>query len=313
MSRGIKRLWIAIGGIFVAGVALAAIGFTFGGSGSAWIDRDGLHFGNPETSTKEFVDKESDSFDNVDVELIAADVELVVGSSYGYELTYTGRNEPTIEVSGNTLRVIEKDDIWSINFFGWRNSLSSQAKLTVYVPSKTVLDKVSLSTASGDTVLSGKKVGIKDLHCQSASGSVTLNDLELEQLMLEVVSGDVKISTVSAESATINMVSGKLICTDAITDNLVVDMVSGSARVQGTIAQSLVINTVSGDADFDLTGNKDDYSFSFDRISGDIKVDGRSIDGLTGADATDTNTQGKRSGRIEIDTVSGSVNINFKE
>ena len=313
MSKGIKILWIVIGSMFALGVVLAAVGFAMGGSSNGWVDRHGVHFGNPTQNTVELADRESEPFENIDVLMVAADVEFVTGSSYGYEFTFTGTEEPTVEIKGGTLRVVEDDNNWRFNIFGLWNVFDNQAKLTVYVPSDVTLNSVGISTASGDTVISGEEVSIKTLDCQSASGGITASNLNLEQLKIDVASGDVKLTSITAKDAKINMVSGSLYYDKATLDSLVLDMASGDATIKGTIANDLVLRMVSGDADFDLIGNEEDYSISINRISGDIRINGRVVDtgDLPGSTNLNSSTGGK--GRIEIDTTSGSVNINFKQ
>ena len=311
MSKGIKTLWIVIGSLFALGIILAAVGFALGGTGSAWADRNGIHFGNPTENRVELAEKESEPFENLDVLLVSADVEFVTGSSYGYEFVYTGSQEPSVEIKDGTLRVVEDENNWRINIFGLWNIFDNQAKLTVYVPSDAALNSVAISTASGDTVISGEGVNIKSLDCQSASGGITASNLDLEQLKIDVASGDVKLAAITANDARINLISGCLTYDKATLDSLIIDMASGDATVSGTVTSNLVLRMVSGDADFNLIGNEEDYSFSINRISGDIRVNGRGVNtgDLPGSTNQSSSTGG--SGRIEIDTTSGSVNINF--
>lgn len=312
MSKGIKILWAVIGSLFALGIVLTVVGVSQGGTGWAWLDRNGMHFGNRDYNTIEQSDLNSAAFSNVDVKLVEADVELVESTSFGYELVYSGNSEPTVEISGNTLKVIEHESDWHIGIMNLWVFDQYYAKLTIYVPKDAELDSVSLSTASGDTILTGNSVGIGDLTCQSASGGVNLSNLELGQLRLDVASGDVTLSNVGAEDAKFNMASGDLKSTDSRFGTLALDMASGWARVSGVITRDLTINMISGDADFDLIGSEDDYSFSVSRASGDIRVNGRNIADGNLPGSSNYNTGDGRQGRVEIDTASGSVNINFR-
>jgi len=317
MSRGIKTLWIVIGSIFALGIVLAAVGFALGASGSAWFDRQGLHFGYGEERTMQLANNASESFEDIDIRLIEADVEILVADNYGYDFTYTGTNDPRIEVRHGTLTVVEQEDNWRINIFGfwnWRgwSLFDTHAILKVYVPRNAALNSVSFSTASGRTVLNGNQISIKKLDCNSASGDIRLTDLTLEQLSLDVASGDVDMNNVAAASANINMLSGRLNYRGAELDSLVLNMTSGDVDLEGEVTKLLQLRMISGDASILLAGNQDDYSFQFRKLSGNIKVNGQRVDGNTSWPSS-TNTSGNgQGGHIEVDTTSGNVNIDFR-
>ncbi len=314
MSRGIKTLWIVIGCLFAMGIVLAAVGFALGATGSAWFDRRGLHFGVQDALPYEASDLDSEAFENINIELIEADVELVVGTGYGYEFSYLGSAEPIVEVSNGTLRVVENDDGWRVNIMGfWSMWNHQQAKLTVYVPGDAALSNVKLATVSGDTYLGGESVPIKSLTCQSASGNVSMGDLDLERLDLEVASGDVRLDSVTAKEANINIISGRFDFDQGSLDNLVMDMASGDVWFKGTVTSSLALRMISGNADLELTGSEDDYSFGINRINGEVHINGRSAGDSYLPESTSIGAASEDKAHIQIDTTSGSVNIIFTD
>lgn len=310
MRRGIKIFWIVIGSIFALGLALAIIGFALGASGRAWLDSTGMHFGNQETTTSVLADSASDSFRNIDVTLIEADVEIIVASDYGYEFTYRGSNVPEVSVSNGTLKVVEKSVInnWTLNIFGSWNFFETSSRLKVFVPADAALDVVSISTASGATVLNNRQIEIRKLVCQSASGDVRLSDLSLEQLNLDVASGDIEMHNVSANDVRITMMSGSLTANAVKYRNLKLDLASCDIDIQGEISDQLNINMLSGNVKIRLTGNPDDYSYEVTNLSGDVRINGRSMGFGTGIFETSSG----RSSYIVINTTSGDVDISFK-
>ncbi|MDR1087827.1 MAG: DUF4097 domain-containing protein [Coriobacteriales bacterium] len=317
MSRGIKVLWIVIGSLFAAGVFLSVAGYAFGGTGRAWFDRDGLHFGQRVAQTYEIADLNSEQFDYATIELIEANVELVPASSYGYKLSYTGYREPSIEVSRgelNELRIRGESDTWHIgmDFLPW-DLFDHHAMLTIYVPSDATLDSINLYTVSGSSSLQGNDVRARHVNYRSASGSVDLKALTLEQLVIDVASGDVRLENVSAKGATFEMISGRLDYNQGTVDSLVLDMVSGRISFKGTVTSGLSVHTVSGDADLELTGSEDAYSLALNRVSGDVRVNGRLVNDSALPSSTSTGGDGNAAGNITIDTISGSVNIVFDE
>lgn len=310
MSRGIKVLWIVIGSIFVVGAILTAIGITLGGSGSLWLGRDGIHFGPQEQNATEFADTDSEPFSNIDVELIEADVEIVTGSAYGYTFTYTGNQDPSVEIAGGTLKVKENFDVWPIRILGLWDLHTSEAKLTVYVPEEASLDQVTLYTASGETVLTSNQISIEHLDCKSASGDVVLAGLQLGSLSLDVASGDVSLSEVKASSAYLNLMSGWLNYEGAELESLDLNMASGHAAITGEITSHIKVQMASGDIDLNLKGNEDDYRYEVNRVSGDIRVNGRSVSESSWPSSSSSGS-GSALGLVEINTTSGSVNLNF--
>ncbi|MCL2529549.1 MAG: DUF4097 domain-containing protein [Coriobacteriia bacterium] len=314
MSRGIKILWIVIGFLFVLGVVLTTVAFALGATGSAWYDRQGLHFGTSERI--QLADRDTATFENIDIKLYEADVEIVVADNYGYEFTYVGTRDPKVEVRNGTLIVVEKNENWRINIFGWNWSdwaiFDAGAKLKVYVPRDASLNTVSLSTASGNTVFNGNQTKIKTLDCNTASGNTRLSDLDLGTLTFNVASGDVRLSNVVASHATFNMMSGDLTYSGAKLETLTLNMTSGDVDFEGEITRLLQLRALSGDSNFVLAGNKDDYSFDIRKLSGSIRVDGQRIDGNFNGPGTSSVLGSAGGGHIEIDTTSGDVNITFK-
>ncbi len=310
MNRGIKVLWIVIAGVFALGIVLAGVGLALGATGTAWIDRNGLHLGPRYAEALEVSDLDSESFSNIDVQLVEADVELIVSDSYGYEFAYHGTREPIVEVNGDTLRVVENPLEWGFQLFGLWNFWDQDAVLKVYVPEDATFDSVTLHTASGETVLDGSNIDISQLDCKSASGDVKLSNLSLEWLYLDVASGNVTLKTVVATQADINMISGRLNCTGTEADSLTLNITSGDAFFEGKVVDELRLTMISGGANFELAGSENDYSFNIDRLSGDIRVNGRSVSEDSWPSSSFNNGNGR--GRVDIETTSGSVNINFR-
>lgn len=313
MSRGIKILWVTLGCICALGIVLTATGFALGATGNVWVDRAGLHFGPVETKTVEVTESDGESFEDIEIRLMTADVELVSADYYGYEFNYHGTMEPDIEIVNGKLTVTDRDAGWHTNIFGLDSLLGREreVKLTIYVPSDAALGSVSLYTASGATVINGSGISIRALECMSTSGTIQLNDLDLETLRLDVASGDVYLNAVTAGSAVVDLMSGSLVYDEAQLDSLVLNIVSGNASLTGTVSKRLEANVTSGDVDLSLAGSENDYSFEIERISGDVHISGREVVDSALPGTSSLGDEGSRSGHIVAAVVSGSVNIDF--
>lgn len=313
MSKGIKVLWIVIGCMFGVGIILTATGVALGATGGAYLDRDGIHFGTRTAETTEMGDLNTEAFTNIDIELLEADVEVVVSGAYGYHLTYTGLNEPLVEVRGGQLRIIEDTDVfdnWGISFFRIWDAFEHDAKLTVYVPEDAVLNEVSLSVVSGDTVLDASDIIVNDFEFYSATGNVRLTNLEANEISIEVASGDVTLEDITIASASIDMASGLLTCVNAVIGVLDLDLASGNINYQGEIATALELQMVSGDADFELTGNANDYAYNIEKISGEVLINGQHV---SGSFLPSQSEGGGHRVHLEIELTSGSINFVFTD
>ena len=315
MSRGMKIFWIALGCLLAAGIALTSIGFALGGSGNVWFNQTGIHFGSRDARTIELLEKDTEAFENIDIKLVSADVEIKSAETYGYELSFFGTNEPEVGISNGTLKIVEAPNNWHFNIFGWGNNFLQEAKLTVYVPEGAVLDDVKLYTASGNTTLNleeSDEISLVRLDCKSASGDLALNGLNLKVLVVDVASGSVNLNRVTAANASVDMASGDFRYDDASVDDLKINAISGNVTFSGKIAKSLQLSMVSGDARFDLDGAEGDYEFIVKKVSGNVTINGNSASEGFVPSITDINEESDTIGRIDINLTSGRVDINFK-
>jgi hypothetical protein len=318
MSRAIKVLWIVIGCVFVVGVILTVAGFALGATGSAWLDRTGLHFGGRELHSVELAGN-AEAFEDIDIAMIRAEVEIVSSNNYGYALSYQGIYDPTVEVRNGKLSVLEDSGDWQFGLGDWRIGLvqafnpeeAQGTVLTVYVPRDAQLDSVTAVVASGGSVFNGNGIAIRSLDYKSASGAIELRNLKLESLQLDTASGDVSLDEVTATDASLNLISGGLVGAALKLENLTLQMTSGDVSLAGEITKNLSVNMVSGDVSFELDGNEDDYRCNVSSISGSVRINGWEVEGSSwrGQGGSGSNNA---SARIEIESISGSVNIDFR-
>lgn len=313
MSRGMKIFWGVIGGLFAVGVILTTLGFALGATGNVWFNREGLHFGSRAQKETSLSDLNTEAFEAIDIELVSVDIKVLVAKSYGYELDYYGTQEPIITVANGKLKIIEDPDNGGFGLMSLWNRGSQKAKLTIYVPSEAELDTVHLVSVSGDTSFEGDQINMGTLDAKSASGNISLQKVSAENLALELASGEVYLDVVSAKTANIQVLSGNLVCDETTLESLTMDITSGNARFKGRVTAHLNLTLLSGNANFELIGSKDDYRFNFNRTSGDIRVNGQTVsDSFLPDSAESSDDPSGALGLINIETTSGSVNIDFR-
>ena len=168
-----------------------------------------------------------------------------------------------------------------------RNSSAPVKKdLTVYVPSNVVFREIECNTVSSN--LNMKGVATRELNMENVSGTISLSDVKADEIDVENVSGNISIKT------------------DENIRRFDIETVSGNVTITAPSVSSVSAEGVS----CSLTLNLDDADFrvELDGISKRMKVDGTDY-----REVGDGNyVFGNGSGRVEVELVSGILEINVK-
>ncbi|MDR0501014.1 MAG: DUF4097 domain-containing protein [Coriobacteriales bacterium] len=310
MKTWLKVVWIAIGVALALGIALTTTGWALGARGGVSLDINGLHYGNLSNESMQISNTDSASFSEVVVRLGSADVEFVRSDNFGYKLNYAGRT-PLVEVRNGKL-IVEEELGWSIGIMNldfWHGFMPS-TKLQILLPKNCKLDVVDITVASGDTLIDIGDITIGRLSTNMASGDLRMNTVKLDDFTARAASGNIKLNNVIAKNANIDVISGELNGNSCEFTSLIVNVVSGSANINCDILHALEIQMISGDCMLTLLRPASNYDMTFSRISGDIRINGEKVNDRSFLSSTSTRSDSS-TGRISIDTVSGSVNLNF--
>ncbi len=158
--------------------------------------------------------------------------------------------------------------------------------LTVYVPSNVVFREIECDTVSSN--LNMKGVATRELKLENVSGNVSLSDVRADEIDVENVSGNISIET------------------DENVRRFEIETVSGNVTITAPSVSSVSAEGVS----CSLTLNLDDADFrvELDGVSKRMKVDGTDY-----REVGDGNyVFGNGSGRVEVELVSGILEINVK-
>jgi DUF4097 and DUF4098 domain-containing protein YvlB len=158
--------------------------------------------------------------------------------------------------------------------------------LTVYVPSNVVFREIECDTVSSN--LNMKGVATRELKLENVSGKVSLSDVRADEIDVETVSGNISIET------------------DENVRRFEIETVSGNVTITAPSVSSVSAEGVS----CSLTLNLDDADFrvELDGVSKRMKVDGTDY-----REVGDGNyVFGNGSGRVEVELVSGILEINVK-
>jgi len=219
--------------------------------------------------------------------------------------------------------IVEDREDLRVTFKGTLSTASSKTpKLRMHRQGKEVLAKVeypkhNLSTGKSEVAL---KVYLpmdydKKLEIESVSGDLSIDTLEVEELIATIVSGDINMETLEVEELTATTISGDIYIHSMEGKTLGMESTSGCISGKYISISALQAETISGDIELDeLIADK----VTGDSISGDIRmsipkdyelsIDTHSVSG-------DKNIEGGKSDKdaikiqMELGTVSGDIEI----
>jgi DUF4097 and DUF4098 domain-containing protein YvlB len=235
-------------------------------------------------------------------------------------------SNPPIEQHDSVIR-IGKNTSWLKNVsIGYNIEVPHDTEIDAGVASggitiENVRGPVKASSASGyvhvygverDTQLNAASGAVDTsniggfLSVSSASGDITVADVKGE-VKVSAASGSIRI-TKPADRVSASTASGSIDITGA-TNDLKVHAISGSVNVSGDPSSNRLweIHSVSGSVDIRVPANAS-FLFTAEATSGDIRTDIPVILEEQGKHSLRAHV-GSASGRIEIHTVSGGVNV----
>lgn len=189
------------------------------------------------------------------------------------------------------------------NWFSWFENATVEERVVITIPAGFEPEEMKIYSGSGKVSVeelaadllvidSGSgKVGVRNVtlsetEFDTGSGSVVVEDSELGRLMLDSGSGAISMKNVTAKDAEI-------------------DSGSGAVAIAGELTGDCDFDTGSGAISLDLIGKEEDYRIEADCGSGTFRVNGRKLDdGSYGSNVK---------GKLNIDSGSGSVSIEFSE
>lgn len=280
----VVAIWLAV--VFFVCVLLGA-GILFAGMSTGYITSGnwyGFSFSPRSVYTggdDYMVDFDAPLPAQLSVAMISVDVRVVTDDTLGdnikvhFEGRRSGSDEHRIEMQNGFNEVTFKQ-VTPLVSVGWGNSLSGV--LTVYMPSSGV-QRMSLSNVSGEITVDG-------VTAERAFDAGT-------------VSGDIRLEGVNAGDISLNTISGG-ITADIGASYLEAGTVSGDIRIVNASGANATLSSTSGRISYGAP-TLEDVSVRASSVSGSIRVGGDRM-------RRNYNSSGS-SGRIEANTVSGSIDI----
>lgn len=203
--------------ILLIGIILLIIGLCSGGKLNYTIDFRNKKMYMKEDTEGAFVSKtlEVDAFNQLEVDIDAADVEIKQGEEYSISYNLEEWLVPTIAVKDKKLTIVNADkqaahiglrfDVFGFHIgpYIWNDV---QNKITITVPKDAKLEKLNLKVLTGDICIN--EIQIEDYGIEAESGEINLSDIEFGTGTILAEYGDVELKKVEGEECSLNMESG---------------------------------------------------------------------------------------------------------
>jgi DUF4097 and DUF4098 domain-containing protein YvlB len=217
--------------------------------------------------------------------------------------------EPIVERHGDVIDVFFlKKKGFSISFFGTRFPSLRVLNANVKLPKEITL---TVKNTSGDIHVDD--VLVKEMKITSVSGDLDVVNGRCERVEVKTTSGDVKINNLSEmKKLEIRCISGDVFLKNGAFSESIIHSVSGDVKMDEMDPEfdQLYIKTISGDARM-FFSSKPSFQVDFSTVSGNVKIGERVFKGKTRNFSF--NTTEKPKSILKFKSVSGDLNINFKD
>jgi hypothetical protein len=322
------------------GLILGIIGFVCGGAKAVNADQSGIHISDNTLHTKK--DLNLASFESIDLDTSAFNVEFVPSDHHGIEMIYYNENcRPTYSVENGTLKV--SDEARSRTFFNIDfGFLSPHNTIKIYLPTNAALKDVTIKNESGnvkignfsaqttkieasfgsidafdvtsndvtETVKSGdirmKNVKTNSLTANNEFGNIIAEDISATQLSSVMQSGDFTVRNSKTGNTTITSEFGKITAEDVTTTQLNAKCKSGDMRLSGTFSGKTELKSEFGNINLSTSLPENQYSYGLSIEFGDIRINGSK-------DEAHMKQNDNAANNITATNKSGDIDVNFEK
>ncbi|MGB8657324.1 MAG: DUF4097 family beta strand repeat-containing protein [Candidatus Zixiibacteriota bacterium] len=250
-----------------------------------------------------------DDIHSIDIRTVSGDIAIRPGSES--KLIVELRNnlddpdalEPEVEANSGELTVKE-------NFVG--HETRGEIYWTIYVPTSDSLRNIKCNTASGS--ISIEDLELKYLETESASGETSIDSVQAKDIDLSTASGEAAIRDCRADYVKIGSASGMVKASYIRADELELSTASGNLVVANCQAGHIKTGSASGDISLD-SGQATEMELS--NASGSIVVKDCDVkergDASSSSGDVDLRLRHLPSERIEASSASGDVTFSVPQ
>ncbi len=290
--------------LIVVGCCAAFLGFMFNGRN--------INFeANPLPENEMNI---SDRVDEVEISVLHETVLIEPVEGNNFVLRYKGYF--SISLYRDAILGIRRNYVqekWSDNFGIY---LGNEPEVYLGVPDKFHGD-ITISSDSGDIIIDGIELD-RPLIIKTEAGEISVEDMDVEQLILESQSGDIGVDSVSVEySSKISAQSGS-IDIDTLSGVVIETKASsGDVRMENCTADNISVRTSSGDIELEDCGCNESIYLEAESGSIDGKLsdsrDEYSIYSSTNSGSNNLPEEKENGSKIlNVKTSSADIDITFK-
>lgn len=230
-------------------------------------------FGDGSVSDSELSNHRITDFENLTIEMGAADVEIISGEKFSLK-----SNHDKLKVKESDGRLILSDDNSSWNFG------AEKYRVVLTIPKNTTLESTTINSGAGKLVV--KDFNTKKLDLSVGAGVAELNKVKVTQKTeFEGGAGEINVTDSFFASPQLEIGVGECNFTAEISGNGSVDCGVGEANL------SLI------------TADDNDYTVNVSKGIGDVTVNGKSV--------SDDEKVGNGKNKLDVDCGVGEVDIRF--
>ncbi len=163
-----------------------------------------------------------------------------------------------------------------------------KCKITLYIPEAYFFDRAEI---------------------EMGAGTLTLGELNAEELSLDVGAGQITVDRVEASEADISVGAGQIQIHDMEVRELSAEIGMGEFIARGDVGYSADLECSMGNIELMLEGSQSDFNYQIDSAMGNMVLGEQSFGGLASERRID-NGAGKN---IEVDCSMGNITIYFTE
>ncbi|VYU60936.1 DUF4097 family beta strand repeat protein [Clostridium tertium] len=201
-------------------------------------------------------------------------------------------------IDNKVLKVTPSQNILSVNEY--RNNISFLIKIPY-----SYSNSVNINNSNGNIDLTN--LNLKNLNIKSTNSDVLINNLNAESTTISTTSGNIVTNGLNSKELALNTTDGSISSTDNFS-NSSISTINGyiSALISSNLS-NLTINSTSGDVNLSIEKDSN-LTLTYSTINGSLYRD--SSDNNSDYVDTDTTlTFGNGSGKVNIKTVHGDLNI----
>ena len=232
-----------------------------------------------------------DSFTDINIEVMSADIYLIYGDEYSLEYSIHDREQvKTFDVSNGVLSFDTSFNLdFKVDYGDWY--------VKVTVPKDSEIGDLNFKTVAGDILI--EDAILKKAKLNSTSGEVRLVNSKIDAVEIKTVSSEILIKDSEIVSVKANNKSDDIILTGIFT-SLDLYSIAGDIAVNGTILQGAKLETISGNIDITSSEPIEVLAESIGKIKYNGKNQGYKFN----------NSQGDNN--FHFKSVSGKIQINDK-